>query len=81
MLLNSLAAHDVAGNGALEKLQIAVNRRPHLLHALFGHLPHVGRKFEGRLVFHHDDLLGTTGPVSDQPQRVRANGAMLAGGR
>ena len=40
------AAHDIAGNAALKELEVPVNCRSHLLHALVGHFAHVGGNFE-----------------------------------
>ena len=40
------AAHDIAGNAALKELEVPINCRFHLLHALFGHFAHVGGDFE-----------------------------------
>ena len=40
------AAHDSAGNAALKELEVPVNCRSHLLHALFGHFAHGGGNFK-----------------------------------
>ena len=40
------APHDIAGNGALKELEVAVNCRSHLLQTILGDLAHVGGDLE-----------------------------------